>query len=118
VELGGGEVRVYLAGPMRGYPGFNFAAFLEAADELRAAGHEVLSPAEHDLSGGFDPTGSGKSFDLRAAFRWDLEQVQSVEMVVVLPGWEKSKGASAEVAVAEVIGTPVYTLENLLRLSR
>ena len=103
---------------MREIPEFNFPAFLEAADELRAAGHEVVSPAEHDLSGGFDPTGSDENFDLCAAFRWDLEQVQSVEMVVVLPGWEKSKGASTEVAVAEVIGTPVYTLENLLRLSR
>ena len=107
-------MKVYLAGPMRGYASFNFPAFHEASARLRAAGHEVASPAEHDESGGFDPTGSDEDFDLRAAFRWDLEQVQTVDAVVVLPGWSGSKGASAEVAVAEVIGTPVYELSYLV----
>ena len=88
------------------------------AARLRVAGIEVSSPAEHDVQGGFDPTGSDEDFDLRGAFRWDLEQVMAVEMVVVLPGWEKSKGAKAEVALAEALGTPVYTLAAILELSR
>ena len=111
-------MNVYLAGPMRGYPEFNFPAFHAAAARLRLAAIEVSSPAEHDVQGGFDPTGSDEDFDLRAALRWDLEQVMAVEMVVVLPGWEKSKGAKAEVALAEALGTPVYTLAAILELSR
>ena len=109
-------MRIYVAGPMRGYPNFNFPAFHEAAAQLRAAGHEVHSPAEHDESGGFDPSGSDEDFDLRAAFRWDLDQVQAADAVVVLSGWTGSQGASAEVAVARVIGTAVLTLDQVLTL--
>ena len=107
-------VKIYLAGPMTGLPEWNFPAFLEAADKLRSAGHEVMSPAEHDLQGGFDPTGDGHDFNLRVAFRWDLDQVQSVDAIVVLPGWTRSKGARAEIAVADVIGTPIYDLAELI----
>lgn len=41
-------MRVYLAGPMRGVPHFNFPAFHAAAAELRARGYVVFSPAEAD----------------------------------------------------------------------
>lgn len=41
-------MRIYIAGPMRGYPNFNFPAFDEAAARGRALGHEIISPAEID----------------------------------------------------------------------
>jgi nucleoside 2-deoxyribosyltransferase len=108
-------VKVYLAGPMRGYESFNFPAFRAAATELRAKGYEVASPAEHDEAGGFDPSlNSEESFDLRAAFRWDVAQVLASDAVVVLPGWQVSKGASVEVSLAEVVGIPVIPLNRAL----
>lgn len=48
-------MKLYLGGPMTGYPEFNFPAFHAAAAVLRADGHEVWSPAEFDLTEGFDP---------------------------------------------------------------
>lgn len=39
---------LYLAGPMRGIPEFNFPAFMSAAADLRAQGHIVFNPAERD----------------------------------------------------------------------
>ena len=100
---------------MRSCALWNFPAFAHAAAQLRDAGYEVVSPHEHDLECGFDPSAETLGgFDLKAAFRWDMEQVLSVDAVAVLPGWEASKGAKAEVAVAEAIGTPVYSVLLLL----
>ncbi len=110
--------RVYVAGPLRGYARWNFDAFAEAAAVLRAAGYEVISPAEHDIEGGFDPEATSlDGFDLKAAFRWELEQVMAADAVVVLEGWRASKGATAEVKVAQAIGTPVWTLEACLSIA-
>ena len=109
-------MRIYIAGPMRGLPEFNFPAFDAAEAILARYGHEPINPAQHDRDGGFDAKGmTGKEdltarqdFDIREALRWDLEQVSHVDAVAVLPGWEDSSGARAEVALAHAIGTPVW----------
>lgn len=118
-------MRVYLAGPMRGRPLYNFPAFHAAARALRRLGVEVLSPAEDDLADGFVPTegmdtATPTTFadnfteeDFHAAMRRDLLTVLSVDAVVVLPGWEGSTGATAEVFVADIVGTQVIDFEAL-----
>ena len=40
---------IYIAGPMRGYPEFNFPAFYAAEERLRARGHAVFNPARRDV---------------------------------------------------------------------
>jgi hypothetical protein len=40
--------KVYVAGPMTGYPGFNYGAFDEARDLLASEGWDVISPADLD----------------------------------------------------------------------
>lgn len=96
---------------MRGYPQYNFPAFEKAAARLRESGHEVFSPAEHDLQNGFDP-GLGEyeqGFNLRDAMLLDLTWIiQKAEAVVCLPSWRDSRGAMAEVHTAFCIGIPVY----------
>ena len=111
-------MKVYLAGPMRGYESFNFPAFHAATKDLRNRGHVVHSPAEHDEETGFDPgSNSLDGFDLHAAFKWDVEQVLWCDAVVVLPGWESSQGSGIEVSVARATGKKVlaYTRDRLLR---
>lgn len=91
-------MKIYLAGPMRGYEEFNFPAFHREAARLRGAGHTVFSPAERDLEDGFDPKNSvAKSIDYYMAI--DLPEVCKADAVVVLPGWEESQGCTIEVAV-------------------
>lgn len=97
--MGGRGVKTYLSGAMTGIENLNFPAFHEAADRLRAQGHEVISPAE-SFDG--DITLARETY-----LRWDIEQVLAVEAVAVLPGWQHSKGARLEVAVAVAIGIPV-----------
>ena len=110
-------MRIYLAGPMRGIEQFNFPAFQEAAAELRGLGHEVISPAEHDLELGFDPTlNSLDGFDLQAAMRWGVAQVLMADLVYLLEGWEGSEGVAVELAVAKAIGVPIQETSRASRL--
>lgn len=103
---------IYLAGPMTGYPRSNFPAFDEATAALRALGHAVSSPAEHDRHLGFDEsrTPEEQGFDLRQAWRWDVEQLLQVDAIALLPGWRDSKGATLEHDIAVKLGLIVMEL--------
>ena len=110
-------MKIYLAGPMRGVPNFNFPAFHEAAKQLRALGHEVFSPAERDIErhGGDISAGNAHGdeavavqqhgFNLREALGDDLAWIcKEADAVYLLPGWQRSKGATAEYATARALG--------------
>lgn len=104
----------YLAGPMRGYPEYNFEAFHRAAEKYRGLGYEIHSPAEHDLACGFNPTGltgnedlDDLGFDLTEAIMWDLEKVAESDAIILLPGWLKSSGAQLELHLAQFLGKEV-----------
>lgn len=112
VDAETGEVaRVFLAGPMSGYPEWNFPAFDAAARVLRRHDLIVFNPAERDRATGFDPTGmtgtedlAAVGFDLRAAMRDNLAWLcEHADAVALLDGWERSPGALAEVAVARAL---------------
>lgn len=112
--------KIYISGPMRGRPGFNFPAFDEAERILKEDGHETFNPAAKDREKGLDfstLTGdedlSEYGFNLREALGEDLRWIcAEADRVVVLAGWQRSQGARAEVAAAEALGIPVQTLEN------
>ena len=115
-------MKVYLAGPMRGYPNFNFPAFDAAARRLRAVGHEVFSPAERDRDkyGDIFQTETGDEsevheFSLREALAADTAWItRHADAVALLPGWERSKGAQAEAALALALGLPAEPVEVIL----
>ena len=95
-------MRIYLAGPMRGYVNHNFPAFNAAADKLRAEGHHVFNPAD---------TGEPHGWTVRDYMFVDLAWIcNHAEAVYLLPGWRDSKGACAERATALAIGIPAVEL--------
>lgn len=109
---------VYISGPMRGLPRFNFPAFDRTAAYLRSLGFEAVNPAEHDREMAPEietwpgyPSGNPDEcplFDYHAAIRWDLQQVaERCDGIVMLPGWEHSVGAGHERYVAEACGLKV-----------
>lgn len=94
--------RVYLSGPMKGYDQSNYPLFNRVAGELRAMGHEVYNPAE------FPHDGPRETFPLRKAFAAYAKFIcEEADTIVLLPGWEKSLGASAELALARNCGLVV-----------
>ena len=116
-------MRLYIAGPMRSIPLFNFPAFMDAAAKLRVEGHVVFNPAERDnikhgtdisagnLAGDEQLAAREHGFSLREALRTDLSWIcTEAEGIAMLPGWERSKGAIAEKALAEALGLEVRLL--------
>ena len=112
-------MRLYLAGPMRGYENFNFPAFHAMAKRLRDNGHDVYSPAENDEAEGectVMPIEQHEAYvkdRMQHYMRRDLIAVLDMGAVAVLPGWEKSSGAKLEVATALTCNLPVFDAESL-----
>jgi len=100
---------------MTGYPEWNFPAFADAAERLRAIGYDVVSPAEEDLSSGFDPLAPVAQYTpamYQAAMRKDIGLVLASDGVAVLTGWGQSRGARVEVAVAQAVGLTVRYVDD------
>ena len=106
---------VYIAGPMRGIPGYNYPLFNEVAKVLRQTGYQVINPTE--IGDYF-----GKPEDLEKDTRL-RDLVMSIELLCVikcdaiclLEGWENSEGARTELAAAlerklEIIPSPIRVI--------
>lgn len=87
--------RVYIAGPMSGIPGHNFAAFNAAAYELQIDGWQVENPAAH---------GEVDGATWADYLHCDIAMLASCSAIYLLPGWSKSRGASLEAHVAATLG--------------
>lgn len=109
---------VYIAGPMTGYPLYNFPAFRNAARYLRQAGFTVVSPAELDEQmDGFNPvTDEAKSG--RHYMSRDLPALLMCDEVAVMGDWKKSKHTCLEVTVALTCDVPVIPIQMYCAQSR
>ena len=90
--------RLYIAGPMTGYPDCNYPMFNAAAEHLRSQGFEVVNPAEVSIKT------RGHYVDY---LRADLLAMLGCDAVATLEGWEYSTGARNEVMVAGTLRMPV-----------
>lgn len=100
-------VKLYLAGPMTGLPGFNYDAFHGAARVLRDAGYEVVSPAEAG--------GDGLDRPWVEWMRLLIPQLVACDGVAQLDGWETSRGARLETCIAVELGMPVDRVDGWLQ---
>lgn len=106
--------RVYLSGPMSGLPELNAAAFDKAQEALIARGAEfVFNPVlawghknehpswymRHDLHRLTESDGGAPLFDV----------------VVMLPNWHASAGATLEYQVARACGIALVNLQEVVR---
>ena len=112
---------------MRTKPQFNYPAFFAGEEALKVTGWEVYNPARMDVvldNGGAAQTltlaaqhahagapGNARRYAQRDAhILIEVLRVEDGDAIVVLPDWEESIGATAEVAIARWVGLPVLTL--------
>jgi hypothetical protein len=106
-------MKLYLAGPMSGYPQHNWPIFREKAAELRAAGYEVIDASE--CNGPYEDAVAKGYFE---CLKTDLRAMLTCEAVALLTHWEESKGANIERQLAMQVGMVVKTVEDWLTLQQ
>jgi hypothetical protein len=111
-------MRLYASAKMRGIPEYNFPLFDKYTAALRAAGHDVINPADIDRA---KAKARGCTIDdLRI---WELlpDDVAAImdpatDGIVLLPTWEDSSGVVAEAAAANACSPkkPFFLADELL----
>lgn len=100
--------QIYIAGPMTGHVDHNFPAFDAAKKHFEALGYRVLSPADLDRAVGvFEHTNELPKNFLREAILRDVVTIYFCDEIYLMKGWETSKGARAEKALAEWLGLEI-----------
>ena len=100
----------YLAGPMSGYPDLNRQAFHDARRRWENAGIAVVSPV--DLM----PPEENAATPVREFIERDIAALACCVGILMLPGWQASKGAVAEFFCARWLGLPAFDAETGQRL--
>jgi hypothetical protein len=100
---------VYIAGPMRGLPEYNFPAFFAAERLLLAKGWSVYNPARVDIeTDGFDPKTGANLQPVEVYMRRDFDAIlNQCNALAVLPDWRDSSGATREHTMAEGLAYPI-----------
>ena len=92
-------MKVYIAGPMTGYDNWNFDLFNHTEWILDILDFQVENPAK---------TGSDTSLHWEWYLKKALTQMLTCDAVLLLKGWEKSKGARLEFSTANSVKIPCF----------
>lgn len=102
------NLEYYLAGPMSGYPQYNYGEFEAACRMLRAnkitvhSPHEIVYPASKVL--GDRP--------YQEYIDGGMKLLRRCSGIILLPGWPQSTGALLELSEATQMNFPVYFLHD------
>lgn len=96
--------KVYIAGPMTGYPDYNYQAFIAAASQFRHKGFEVICPPE--LNEEEETLDNHPTYYLRK----DIVKLLECNGIHLLDGWHESRGACVEAAIALTLGYDFFDI--------
>lgn len=98
---------IYIAGPMRGLPDYNYPAFDAAADALKQSGWEVENPAAIGRVYGTPEEINAEKNLLAWVMNAERRRLALCDAIFLLDGWEKSAGARKELALALALGLDI-----------
>lgn len=108
---------VYVAGPMRGIPLYNFPAFDKATELLIANGFFVFNPADLDRAVGVNEyTKELPPYFLRDAMDRDMNVICKSTHIFLLEGWENSSGVRPEGVLGDTLGDLTFITGNELKV--
>ena len=99
--------RIYIAGGMTGLPNNNWEAFFRKEEELKSGGWDVVNPARMDKEVGLDPKNLTE-WHYEDCARRDVEVIFTCDAIYMLSGFQFSKGACWERALAKRLGLQRY----------
>ena len=102
-------MKAYICGPMTGYKDFNRVEFERVTFLLRQMGHTVVSPVELNTKYGVFPCR-----EWAPAMKVDIAALMECDTIVLLDGWENSRGATMEHSLALQVGITILTTRNFL----
>lgn len=88
-------MKLYVSGPMSGYDDRNRPTFNRVSEQLRRMGHVAVNPVDLDL---MDPIEAED--DWHQFLKRDLKYLLPCDGVVLLDGWQYSRGARLEILTA------------------
>lgn len=103
---------IYISGPMRGLPDFNYPKFNAVEEELTRNGWHVDNPAKIGEEFGTPEEINSDPELLRSVMNAELATVKTCEAIFLLRGWERSVGAKKELAAALESGAEIYLEEG------
>lgn len=105
--------RVYIAGPITGIQNFNHKAFYSSGVELWHLGFLPVNPhniCRHILRSDF----TTDEQHWQACLKADMPHIISAHYMLMLDGWQQSRGACFERQIALTLGIPVFYSINEL----
>lgn len=86
-------MKIYISGPMEGVENYQ-EIFKRAADKLLGMGYSVVNPAA------LQSAMCGDGFSRKDFLRIDLDLLEECDAILLLDGWEESKGCNREYGYA------------------
>ena len=99
IDLRPAKHKIFISGPMTGYVGHNYSCFDKVESLLRTAGYRCVNPA--NIGRRYNPARVDTD---KKRYKAMTEEIQAAEKgcntILLLPGWEKSRGVRLELKTA------------------
>lgn len=104
-------MKVYISGPMEGVRDY-LDNFQEAEETLLKLGYDVVNPAK------LDKAVKGVGLSREDYLDLDLELLKWCDAIVMLDGWQQSRGCNREYGYAIGRGMKIIAYESLAELQK